>query len=395
MTDNKDETQGSHLSDTFVSQTSNDSETLGPCERPSTYPARCDVTVEELRELKDIYESDDNQLSRGCTDDWPPRDLAGNVYPIWFTPDELNDDGKLTDLNGSVYPPFSGNRDPIPGSDPSPRCNFPLGNWRDRYPNIRYCGQYCQAKCGGNDYHPNCYNHRNMSSKTAEEHLQSGMYTKTVDHMYDSLNPWKKLVGWGTFESLMGESTYEYGPEYEERELDFSEEPIVPDDCDEDGILTVKMGYPTDHGDRALSLYVAAMKTVQMISVQPQIMEENAAEGVGMMEAKTVESAQLTAPPSEHDPSPQQFKTLETVSEHHLNLPLSRLVTDRPKLLEYGGVLTDAEAESDNDIDADEIVLEIEAEPDEVQKEAEDPSDPNQFRELTAESERILESTND
>jgi len=234
-----------------------------------------------------------------------------------------------------------------------------------------------------------------MSPKSAEAHLQSGMYTKTVDHMYDSLNPWKKLVGWGTFESLMGEASYEYAPEYEERDLDFSEEPIVPDDCDEDGILTVKMGYPTDHGDRALSLYVAAMKTVQMISVQPQIMAENPEEGVGMMETKSVESAQLTAPPSEHDPSPQQFKTLETVGEHHLNLPLSRLVTDRPKLLEYGGVPTDAEADSDDDVSADDIVLEIEADPDTVQTEEDDPSDPNQFRELKAESERILESTDD
>jgi len=392
---------------------SNTNETLGPCERPSTssvreantlrddslcepskYPARCDCTVEELRELKDIYESEDNNLSRGCSDDWPPRDNNGIVYPIFFTPDELNDDGKLTDSMGNIYPPFSGEKEPVTHKE-SPVCNFPLHNWRDRYPNIRFCGQYCQGTDGGNDHYSNCYNHKKMSTKSAEAHLQSGLFTKTVDHMYDSLNPWKKLVGWGTFESLMGESAYEYAPEYEERQLDFSGEPIIPDDCNEDGILTVKMGYPTDHGDRAVSLYVAAMKTVQMIAVQPQIMAENPEEGVGMMESKTVESAQLTAPPSEHDPSPQQFKTLETVSEHHLNLPLSRLVTDRPKLLEYGGVPTDAEATDDNDIDADEIVLEIEAEPDEVQKEAEDPSDPNQFRELKAESERILEKAND
>lgn len=373
--------------------TDNNSETWGPCETPQTYPNRCDCSTEELRELKDFYESDDNQLSRGCSDDWPPRDRSENVYPIFFTPDELNDDGKLTDSNGSVYPPFSGELEPLQGME-SPICNFPLQKWRDRYPEVRYCGQYCQ-RSGKDDYHPNCYNHRNMSPKTAEAHLQSGMYTKTVDHMYDSLNPWKKLVGWGTFESLMGESEYEYAPEYEERNLDFSEEPIIPDDCDEDGILTVKMGYPTDHGDRALSLYVAAMKTVQMIAVQPQIMEENPEEGVGMMEAKTVESAQLTAPPSEHDPSPQQFKTLETVGEHHLNLPLSRLVTDRPKLLEYGGVPTDASAETDDDIDADEIVLEIEADPDNVQNEDKDPSDPNQFRDLTPESERIKEAASD
>jgi len=377
--------------------TDNESGTWGPCETPATYPGRCEISAAQLQELKTIYEDDDSDLGRSASDSWPPRDDRGNVYDIWFTPDELNDDERLLDSNSNPYPPFSGNLDPVI-DEGSPRCNFPIANWRDRYPNIRYCGQYRYPKNDPNadkDYFSNCYSHRKMSPKSAEAHLQSGMYTKTVDHMYDSLNPWKKLVGWGTFESLMGEASYEYAPEYEERDLDFSEEPIVPDDCDEDGILTVKMGYPTDHGDRALSLYVAAMKTVQMISVQPQIMAENPEEGVGMMETKSVESAQLTAPPSEHDPSPQQFKTLETVGEHHLNLPLSRLVTDRPKLLEYGGVPTDAEADSDDDVSADDIVLEIEADPDTVQTEEDDPSDPNQFRELKAESERILESTDD
>jgi len=373
------------------------SDDYGDCLTPATYPAQCEVTAEELQELKELFDDPDRELGQYVHTEWPPRDESGNVYEICFTPDDLTERCDLRDSNYNPYNPFGGNLEPAVREEGAV-CNTPLNNWRDRYPNIRFCGRYTDPDYTTDEagYFTHCPVHRNRKSmtKSAEEVMQTGAYVKTVDHLYDKLSPWKKIVGWGTFESLMGESTYEYGVEYHERELDFSEEPIVPDDVDEDGVLSVKMGYPTDYGDRALSLYVAAMKTVQMISVQPQIMEEDPEEGVGMMEAKSIESAQLTAPPTEHDPSPQQFKTLETVGEHHLNLPLSRLITDRPKLLEYGGVPTDAEAEED-DVSADDIVLEIEADPESVGTTDTEPSDPNSFENYTSQSEQIVESTSD
>jgi hypothetical protein len=199
--------------------------------------------------------------------------------------------------------------------------------------------------------------------ETAEEAMQTGLWARSIDHYYTKLDPLKKLFGWGTFESLMGESTHQFAPEYEPREFDFSEadidERFWPEGVDEDGLLEVRCAYPTEHGDRAVALYVAAMMSVQMISVQPRIMYEDREAGEGMMESRTIEHAQLTAPPSEHDPTDQQFKTLETWSEHHLNLPLSRLVTDRPKLLEYGGVTSDAE--DSGSVSDEEIVMEIQA----------------------------------
>lgn len=227
--------------------------------------------------------------------------------------------------------------------------------------------------------------------KSAEEMMQTGMFASSVDHLYENLDPWKKLMGWGTFESLMGESRYEFAPEYDERTLDFSEQPFQPDEVDDDGILDVKFGYPTARPKRALMLYVAAMQTVQMVSVQPKIMDETGPDK-GMMESKTVEKAQLTAPPSEHDPSPQEFQTIETWSEHHLNLPLSRLIKDQPRLLEMGGVVTDPEDDSD-DVAADDLVMElnVEAEGDGIESTS-DGTDPNYFGEDgTAQSEKIME----
>jgi hypothetical protein len=135
------------------------------------------------------------------------------------------------------------------------------------------------------------------------------------------------------------------------------------------------------------------MQSVQMIMIQPRIMYENEEEGEGMMESRTIEKAQLTAPPSEHDPSPQEFKTIESWSEHHLNLPLSRLVTDRPKLLERGGVVVDPEGDSD-DVNADDIVLEIDADPENIETKEDTGTDPNHLGDdLTSESQKIVDKT--
>jgi len=350
------------------------------------YPADCTINSDEYNRLKAALLDNDDWKSH--VEEWPPTDTAGNVYPLWFTVDELNGRGELVDSYNNNYNPFAGSLEPVDGE--CDRCNAPLKNWRERYPNIRFCGQILDSYKGDYTY---CINHKGRDNvNTAEEQMQTGLFVKSVDHLYEKLSPWKKLVGWGTFESLMGESNFEFGVEYKERQFDFSDEPFLPEDADEDGQLDVKCGYPTQYVDAALSLYVAAMKTVQMISVQPQIMHEDRENGEGMMEEKQVEAAQLTAPPSEHDQTPQQFKTLETWGEHHLNLPLSRLVSDRPKLLERGGVDLDPQSDSD-EVAGDDIVLEIEADADDIQTKDDTGTDPNSFGDdYTSQSEKIVDS---
>jgi len=364
------------------------------------YPSDCTVSTEDLQKLKEIYEDPDREFGEKLDTDWPPRDVHGNVYPIWFTPDDLSPKrDKLYDSNYTRYSPFAGNLSPHTRDDCGV-CNAPLNNWRQRYENIRFCGQITY------DGQTFCKTHKNRidpSGKTtmkdevlddvgtAEEKMQTGFWTRSVDHFYSNLDPHKKLFGWGTFESLMGESTYEFGVEYEVRKIDFSDAVVKPDDLDEDGYLTVRFGYPTQNTDPALSLYVAAMMGVQMITVQPRIMFEDEDEGERMMESKTIETAQLTAPPSEHDPSPQEFKTLETWSEHHLNLPLSRLVTDRPKLLERGGVGVDADDKNET-MAGDDLVLEIQADHEGTET-GDGGTDPNAFEDYKSESERIVEHT--
>jgi len=369
---------------------------------PETYPVQSDVTSEQLRTLAERFNDSEDEFGESLRNDtWPPRDGERNIYPIYFEPSEVTKRGNLIDDNRNPYDPFRGNLEPT-SYDDCDACNAPLNKWRERYPQIRYCGAITY------DGRTFCVNHKNRIDptdmptlqdtavedvKSAEELIQTGLFTTTIDHFYSDLDPLKKLAGWGSFESLMGESAYEFAIEYEPKSFDFSDAEIVPpsiaSQVNDDGEITVKCGYPTENVDPALSLYVAAMMGIQMITVQPRIMYENENDGERMMESKTIETAQLTAPPTEHDPSPQEFKTLETWTEHHLNLPLSRLVTDRPKLLERGGVGIDVE-DAGTEMSGDDIVLSVQADPDGIDTE-EGGTDPNAFEDNTSPSEEIVD----
>ena len=363
------------------------------------YPASCTVSVDELNELVSRFHDDDDGYGSRIDQQWPVEDNEGNVYPIFYTADEVDQKGRLTDQNGTTYRPFSGNLEPT-SYDNRGVCNTPLNNWRQRYHRIRYCDQ---LTIGDNTF---CSTHNRVDPsgmptmkdtetlgelQSAEELMQTGLSVQTLDHYYSNVDPVKRLLGWGDFEALMGESSYEFGVEYEPKTFDFSDSTVKPQGIDEDDQLTVKCGYPTEHVDRALSLFCAAMMGIQMITVQPRIMHEDEDAGQRMMETKTIEHAQLTSP-TEADPS-QDYKTLETWSEHHLNLPLSRIIRDRPDLLEYGGVGVDVEDGSDT-IDEDDVVLEIQADAENVET-VDGGTDPNAFEGNKAPSEEIVDKAND
>lgn len=355
---------------------------------------RANISDDELFRLRDALTDPDNEDWSSFVEEWPPTDCHGNVYPIWFTLDDLDENGNLKDGNGNPYNPFTGNLEPVTDED-QPRCNAPVSKWRQRYQNIRYCGQIVKPNSEGG-YYEYCSTHRGRSNiGTAEEHLQTGLFSKSMDHLYEKLGPHKQLLAWGLYESLMGESTYDFAIEYRLKEFDFSDTENPPVNVDDDGTLRCKVGYPTEHVDPALSLFTAAMMRVQMMVVQPKIMSTKG-KNEGMMERKTIETAQLTAPPSEHDATPQEFKTLRTWSEHHLNLPFSRLISDYPTLLEQGGVTTDPKADSD-EVGSDDIVLEIDAEGENIGTADDTGTDPNAFSDdCTPQSQEIKENiTND
>lgn len=328
---------------------------------------------------KDHYADDPDEIT----------DQVGNPYPTdFFDIGDLNERGLLIDDQGREFDPFGGNRVPVEG-----KCNSPLTGWRDRYDEPRYCSQTVST-AGEQFFGGFCNVHKNRESimKTAEEAMQTGTFAKTVDHMYANVDGWHRLVAHGTFEYLMGESVHEFAPEYETKEFDFSDAETVPEWADADDRATLKVGYPTDHADRALSLWQAAMDRVNMLTIKASV-----SSGERPLESKTTEHAQLTAPPSEDTPdefkAEQHFETIEEWTEHHLNLPYDRLVRSHGDLLEYGGVGVDID-DGTQSMDVDELVLDIAADLEDTEaiEVSETVDDPNVFDDETPESERILES---
>ena len=305
-----------------------------------------------------------------------------------MTYDGDHKDGYEVDSNGRGYDPDTGNPEPVDG-----RCNALLTNYEERYGEPRYCGKVIPQR-NGEYLHQTCKNHRGQEAlmKSAEELMQTGAFSQTIDHVFDKYPAWKKVTAHGLFESLMGQSTYEYAVEYEPKSFDFSDSDFKPLFVDQDGDslydendqLEILVGYPTEYSDQALALYQASIMSIMQVDVLSTINDAKVENADRPMESKTTDYAQLSAPPNEHDPSPQEFITLESWSEHHLNLPYSRLIKDRPKLLEFGGVVTDAEPEQGDtsSLSIDDIELEVTADP------GVDDAPPNSLKD-GAESKRI------
>lgn len=228
-------------------------------------------------------------------------------------------------------------------------CNAPLRHWKSRYGEPRFCRRLPHKKFDDSVDHDYCNIHsgRVNIDMNAEELLQHGFFTETVDHHVHHLDPWRRVFVHGTFEVLMGDSRYEFAPEYETKTFDFTDSEIVPSQANEDDTLDVEVAYPTDHANRAIVLFIAAADELKMLDMQSRIMEVG--DGAGMGEVSSTEYADFTSStvPGEGGGEPKAWQTLEEVSEHHLNLPLSRLVKDHKELLKFGGVEVDGETTED------------------------------------------------
>jgi len=267
--------------------------------------------------------------------------------------------GRCRDEYGE-YNIDGGNREPKEG-----RCNALLKFYMDRYGEKRYCGCYPRKfyKENGHmevkDADRFCKHHaqRHGLHMRAKELLQHGAYTKTREHMYDKLGPWDQVLCHGLHESLMADSVFEFAPEYESREFDFSEEENVPEFADEQGIVEVEIPHATEKIDRAQALWLAAVDTLKAIKVNADIAEKG-------MEVSTTSHADLVF----DDQGNASYKTIEEKVEHHLNLSYSRIIRDKPELLSYGGVQTGTEADMEDNSKVIEEFTTISADPEGIQQ---------------------------
>jgi hypothetical protein len=225
------------------------------------------------------------------------------------------------------------------------RCNALLKNWQARYGEKRYCGHSprgCpppgapnfdmeKAKEAGT-----CRRHKYKERyrMQAKEVYQHGGYTKNRELLYDKVDPWDQIVMHALHQSLMEDSVHEYAPDHKERTFDFSDSKYeIPEEAptDDDGNAVIEVAYPTENIDRGKVLWAAAVDAVKAENINAEITED-------MMETETYAD-------SEYDYESGEWNTLTEKQEHHLNLAYSRLITDREKLLSYGGVVTGTKAD--------------------------------------------------
>ena len=280
-----------------------------------------------------------------------PEDLHDNINS------EDVDDSKPLDDEGVPYDPDAGSTSPVEG-----RCNALLNKWRQRYAEPRYCSQVpMDDDPGVSVEHNYCEHHQgryNMDTISAEK-LTHGISTKTREHLFDNLEVHKQVYAYGVFESLMGDSEYEFAPEYDTHIFDFSEAPFMPDIANDDGRVSVQIPYATQYKDREIALLAAAIDSIKMMDAQSIIAESR-------MRTKTTSEAEFTTSTVVGEGgggTPKSWQTIEEYNEHYLNLAYSRLVRDRASLLEYGGVETDAD-EDGTDVAIADLDALTEPEPD-------------------------------
>lgn len=270
-------------------------------------------------------------------------DIDPYKYDTKPTPKETPEEEYERDQYGE-YNPNSGSQTPTPG-----RCNETLKHYESRYGEKRYCCQIPRKfrQRGGAPY---CRHHAGRANRymKVQELFEHGVHSETMKAFYSRVSPLEQLMAWRTYESLLEQSIHPFEVKYQSTcfhfDIDADEwreaydyekyiPPVVHENLNENGELHVEVPYVADEKfeDVAMALWNAAVDGVQMTRVNARLSEKH-------NESKTTSHAQLTAPPSEHDSTPQEFKTIEEWTEHHLNLVYSRLVRDRETLLEYGGV---------------------------------------------------------
>lgn len=224
--------------------------------------------------------------------------------------------GRPIDSYGNSFCPHWGSFEPIDG-----RCNAPLNKWRIRYGKPKYCQQY------SNDGYCPKHNSQEHLDMRAQELFKHGLHARSLKNVYEKIVPEKQALMWALFDDLLDESIFNFDADYREISIDCSgTDAVAHFPVDDEGMLNIEVPQPTEYNDRSQSLFLAAIDGVKMLNAQETILIDG-------LEVSEVTHADLK--------EDETYETIDQFSEHHLNLPYSRLTRDRKELLEYGGVGVD------------------------------------------------------
>lgn len=205
--------------------------------------------------------------------------------------------------------------------------------------------------------------------KQQKENFKTGAFVQSYTSLFGYLEPHKRIVVVTTFRELMDQSMYDFDYDDVQESIDLSNV-----DWTDLETATVEFPLPTENRQRAKYLWVAALEAVKMEAIEYQIFEDafNAANH-GVAEREITVGA-------------TEYGEITDSGEHHLNLPLSRVIKDHKDLMKLGGVNPDIVGENeDGEVVMREWVLDVGPEEKETEPESASSSADDMFNKVVEE----------
>lgn len=226
-------------------------------------------------------------------------------------------------------------------------CNAVLKFTMERYGEVRYCGG--MARCNFNPDESNrCKHHKGRDNIMAQHHeaFSTGAFVKSYTSLFDKMKPHKRVIAIEMFRNLLAESRYDFECEDVPETVDTSN--VDWHDGDE---VVVQFPVPKEHETRGKALWFATLEFIKVENIQQKMFED-----AMRPENGTTGEREVVVTATEHG-------KITDMGEHHLNLPLSRIIKDHKNLLNMGGVNLDNDDSAGGETVARQWVVEMD-EPD-------------------------------
>lgn len=236
----------------------------------------------------------------------------------------------------------AGNTEPVSSEELGYQpCNAVLKYTMERYGEVRYCT--AMAEKNFNDSGSNrCRVHKgrdNIMDKHRDNY-KTGAFVQSYVGLFDKMEPHKRVVAIEMFRNLLGESKYDFDETTVTETIDTADV-----DWYEGDEVAVDFPIPQQHETRAKALWFATLEFIKVENIQEKMFEDAMKPQNGTTGEREVV---ITA---------NEFGEVTDMGEHHLNLPLSRIIKDHKNLLQMGGVALDNEEESKGEVVAREWVV--------------------------------------
>lgn len=254
-------------------------------------------------------------------------------------PEERDEHGEYNPDAGSTVPFQKGDEHPETGEEVKYHpCNAVLRHSYERYGEKRYCtGMAVKnfTKHGvETDYEQDdfCRHHQSRAHfhDQQEKLFTTGAFAESCEHVYQYMEPHKKLLAVDWYRGLLNESHYDFNAKTVDDMIDTTDSDIT-----EAPSMVLPIPVPREHKPQAVTLWFAAINFVQIQNIHEEQFRAADEEGLAVGE-KTFEK------------ETESGEVMEVIDEHHLNLPLSRIQKDYEQHLKFGGVSTEADEDGDS-----------------------------------------------